>query len=76
MSVDEAAEIKAWHRQQHEKMFNSRKEMVNYCLQDVRILLSAIQVAIREDFDLMGFNRMAECCTIASKTITFFDMNI
>ena len=36
------------------------------------ILLSAIQVAVREDFDLIGFDGMAECCTIASKTMMFF----
>ncbi len=72
MSSDEATEIKAWHQQQCGKVFNFRKEMVDYCVQDVRILLSAIQVAIREDFDLMGFDGMAECCTIASKTMMFF----
>ena len=53
-------------------MFDFRKEMVDYCLQDVRILLSAIQVAVREDLNLMEFDGMAECCTIASKTIMFF----
>ena len=42
------------------KMFNFHKEMIDYCLQDVRILLSAIQV--REDFDLMGFDRMLHDC--------------
>ena len=36
------------------------------------ILLSAIQVTVREDFDLMGFGRMAECCTIASKNYDVF----
>ena len=72
MHVDEAAEIKAWHHQQHDKVFNFRKEMLDYCLQDVRILLAAIQVAVREDFDLMDFDGMAECCTIASKTMMFF----
>ena len=45
MSVDEAAEIKAWHQQQQDKVFNFRKEMVDYCRQDVRILLAAVQVA-------------------------------
>ena len=72
MSNAEALEIKMWHQQQHGKVFNFRKEMVDYCLQDVRILLSAIQIAVREDFDLMGFDGMAECCTIASKTMMFF----
>ena len=38
----------------------------------MRILLSAIQVAVREDSDLMGFDGMAECCAIASKTLMFF----
>ena len=38
MSCDEATEIKAWHQQQHGKNFNFRKEMVDYCLQDVRTL--------------------------------------
>ena len=46
--------------------------MVDYCLQDVRILLSAVQVAVREDLNLMDFDGMAECCTIASKTMMFF----
>ena len=72
MSVDEAAEIKAWHQQQQDKVFNFRKEMVDYCLQDVRILLSAVQVAVREDLNLMEFDGMAECCTIASKTMMFY----
>ena len=72
MSSDEAAEIKTWHQQQQYKVFNFRKEMVDYCLQDVWILLSAVQVAVREDFDLMEVDGMAECCTIASKTIMFF----
>ena len=53
MHVDKAAEIKAWHHQQHDKVFNFRKEMLDYCLQDVRILLAAIQVIVREDFGLM-----------------------
>ena len=35
MSVDEAAEIKAWHQQQQDKVFNFHKEMVDCCLQDV-----------------------------------------
>ena len=65
MSVDEAAEIKAWHQQQQDEVFNFRKEMVDYCLQDVRILLSVVQVAVREDLNLMEFDGMAECCTIA-----------
>ena len=30
--------------------------MVDYCLQDVRILLSAVQVAVREDLNLMEFD--------------------
>ena len=47
MSTDEAVEIKAWHQQQHGKVFIFCKEMVDDCLQDVRILLSAIQVAVR-----------------------------
>ena len=72
MNSNEAAEIKVWHRQQHDKVFNFRREMVDYCLQDVRILLSAVQVAVREDLDLMDFDGMAECCTIASKTMMFF----
>ena len=46
--------------------------MLDYCLQDVRILLSAIQVSVREDLSLMDFDGMAECCTIASKTMMFF----
>ena len=72
MSVDEAAEIKAWHQQQQDKVFNFRKEMVDYCLQDVCILLSAMQIAVREDLNPMEFDGMAECCTIASKTMMFF----
>ena len=71
MSSDEAAEIKMWHQQQRDNVFNFRKEMVDYCLQDVRILLSTVQVAVREDFDLMDFDSMAECCMIASKTMFF-----
>ena len=47
MSSAEALEIKTWHQQQQDKVFNFRKEMVDYCLQDVRILLSAIQVAVQ-----------------------------
>ena len=31
-----------------------------------------MQVAIREDMELMGFDGMAQCCTIASKTMMFF----
>ena len=72
MSTDEAAEIKVWHRQQHGKVFNFRKEMLDYCLQDVRILLPAIQVSVCEDLSLMDFDGMAECCTVASKTMMFF----
>ena len=60
------------HHQQYGKVFNFRREMVDYCLQDVRILLSAMQVAVREDLSLMDFDGMAECCTIASKTMMFF----
>ena len=67
MSSAEALEIKTWHQQQQDKVFNFRKEMVGYCLQDVRILFSAVQVAVREDLNLMEFDGMAECCTIASK---------
>ena len=47
------AEIKAWHQQQHGKVFNFFKEMVDYCLQDVCILLSSVQVAVCEDLNLM-----------------------
>ena len=39
MSTTEADEIKAWHEQQ-DAVFHFRKEMLDYCLQDVRILLS------------------------------------
>ena len=69
---DEAAGIKMWHQQQQDKVFNFRKEIVDYCLQDVNNLLAAVQVAVHEDFDLVGFDGMAECCTIASKTMLFF----
>ena len=72
MSSAEALEIKTWHQQQQDKVFNFRKEMVDYCLQDVRILLSAVQVAVREDLNLMEFDGMTECYTIASKTMMFF----
>ena len=72
MSRAEALEIKTWHQQQQDKVFNFRKEMVDYCLQDVRILLSAVQVAVREDLNLMEFDGMAECCTIASKNNDVF----
>ena len=75
MSVDEAAEIKVWHQQQQDKVFNFRKEMVDYCLQDVRIRLSAVQVAVHEDLNLMEFDGMAECRTIASKTVMVFGMS-
>ena len=57
-------------------MFSFCKEMLDYCLQNVRIFLSAVQVTVREDFSLMGFDGMAECCTIASKAMMFFGMNI
>ena len=56
MSSDAAEEIKTWHQQQQDKVFNFCKEMVDF-LQDVRILLSVLQV--HEDFDLMGFDGMA-----------------
>ena len=72
MSAGEADEIRVWHWQQRSNMFSFRKEMLDYCLQDVRIFLSALQVAVREDFSLMGFDGTAECCTIASKTMMFF----
>ena len=49
------------------KSFNFHKEMVDYCLQDVHILLYAIQVAVK-----MGFDGMAEYCMIASKSMMFF----
>ena len=45
--------------------------MVHYCRQDVHILLSAVQVAVCEDLNLMEFDGMAECCMIASKTMFF-----
>ena len=72
MSSAEALEIKTWHQRQQDKVFNFRKEMVDHCLQDVRILLSAVQVAVREDLNLKDFDGMAECCTIVSKTMMFF----
>ena len=38
MSSAEALEIMTWHQQQQQdKVFNFRKEMVDYCLQDMCI---------------------------------------
>jgi len=67
-----AKEIEAWHPQQQGKVFHFRREMLDYCLEDVRVLVSAIQVAVKEDLEMMGFDGMAETCTIAAKTMMFF----
>ena len=52
--------------------FNFCKEILDYCLEDVRVLLSALQVAIKEDIRMMGFDGMAKTCTIAAKTMLYF----
>ena len=72
MSVKKAAEVRAWHSEQLGSVFHFRKEMTDYCLEDVRVLLSAVQRSIKEDLELMSFDGFAECCTIASKTLLFF----
>jgi G:T-mismatch repair DNA endonuclease (very short patch repair protein) len=71
-SSKEAAEIAKWHRQQSGKLFHFRLEATDYCLEDVRILLSALQVSTSEDWARFGFDGMAESCTIASKTAMVF----
>jgi G:T-mismatch repair DNA endonuclease (very short patch repair protein) len=68
----EAAEIVEWHKQQSGKVFHFRLEATDYCLEDVRILLSALQVSTSEDWARFGFDGMAESCTIASKTAMVF----
>jgi G:T-mismatch repair DNA endonuclease (very short patch repair protein) len=72
MNKQGAAEVTKWHGLQVGKVFHFRREMLDYCLQDVRLLLSAMQVAVKEDLDFMGFDGMAETCTIAAKTMMFF----
>jgi hypothetical protein len=71
MNARDAQELEKWHSQQS-NVFDFKREMLDYCLQDVRILLSAVQVAVREDLALMDFDGMAETCTIAAKTMLFF----
>jgi G:T-mismatch repair DNA endonuclease (very short patch repair protein) len=68
----EASDVEKWHIQQEDNVFHFRRDMLDYCLQDVRVLLSAIQVAVKEDLNFMGFDGMAETCTIAAKTMLFF----
>ena len=72
MTTKKASEVRAWHTEQSGGIFHFRKEMTDYCLEDVRVLLSAVQRSIIEDLKLMGFDGFAECCTIASKTLKFF----
>jgi G:T-mismatch repair DNA endonuclease (very short patch repair protein) len=69
---NEAKELTEWHAQQSNNVFHFRKDMLDYCIQDVRVLLSAIQVAIMQDLRIMGFDGMAETCTIAAKTMLYF----
>jgi G:T-mismatch repair DNA endonuclease (very short patch repair protein) len=46
--------------------------MQDYCLQDVRVLLSCVQVSIQQYIKLFQFDGMAETCTIAGKSILIF----
>jgi hypothetical protein len=68
----EASELIEWHHRQQGEEFHFRREMLDYCLQDVRVLLSALQVSVKEDLSLMGFDGTAETCTAAAKTMMFF----
>ena len=65
-----------WVLTRQRKLRRGTNSSTEKCLTFVKkwliIVLSAIQVALHEGFDLMGFDRMAECCTIASKTMMFF----
>ena len=72
MGQAKAAEVLRWHSEQLGSVLHFRKEMLDYCLEDVRVLLSAVQRSIIEDISLMGFDGFAHCCTIASKTFKFF----
>jgi hypothetical protein len=69
-SEREAKEMKEWHSRQTGD-FNCLQEMLAYCLQDVRVLLSAVQIQIKTDGILFGFDGMAETCTIAGKACYF-----
>jgi hypothetical protein len=72
MTPKDALDLEEWHRQQQGKTFDFRKESLDYCLTDVRLLLAAMQVSIKEDLAFMEFDGMGETCTIASKTMLFF----
>jgi hypothetical protein len=68
----DAKELVEWHTQQSNNVFHFRKDMLDYCIQDVRVLLSAIQASVKEDLIFMGFDGMAETCTTAAKTMMFY----
>jgi hypothetical protein len=72
MSESACTELKEWYSLQAQNEFHFRKEMTDYCLEDVRVLLSAVQVSSREDLSVIGFNGLAHCCTIASKAMMHF----
>jgi hypothetical protein len=72
MSKEDGQQLIVWHAAQRNKVFHFRREMLDYCLQDVRVLTAAIQASYFADHKLMGFDGMAETCTVASKCNLFF----
>jgi hypothetical protein len=72
MSSADSLELEKWHQSTLGKEFNFRREMLDYCLQDVRVLTSAMQISVKEDLAEMDFDGMAETCTIAAKTMLYF----
>ena len=74
MKQSEGEALIRWYNKQVENnaLYNFRREILDYCLTDVLVLTAAVQAAYQADEILMGFDGMAETCTIASKCNLYF----
>ena len=61
-------EFEAWHKTKREEnyVFNFQRELVDYCVSDVRLLKEGCMQFQQEFKTLADFNPMQECITIAS----------
>ena len=68
MKVPEAENIKKWHQQciSSNFIFNFKKELIEYCKNDVDILLKSMKVFQKLFSDTTGIDPLTRCFTLAS----------
>jgi len=74
MSVTKADELKEWYKEQSSfnDTFNFKKELIEYCTNDVMILLKSLMAFQKKFMDITGIDPLTRCFTLASIGLEVF----